>query len=89
MQTEAYAQFWNSCDLANWTAANTCAWARTGGAVWIQATYNPIFDAKGQPFKVVKFETDLTQRRAMEQELRAAKIGPSRPPRRAAPSWPT
>ena len=44
-----------------------------GREVWIQASYNPIFDAEGKPFKVMKFATDLSQRRAMEQELRSAK----------------
>lgn len=29
--------------------------------VWIQASYNPIFDLNGKPYKVVKFATDVTQ----------------------------
>jgi len=41
--------------------------------VWVYATYNPIFDAEGRPFKIVKFVTDLSLRRAMELELRQAK----------------
>jgi methyl-accepting chemotaxis protein len=31
--------------------------------VWIQASYNPIFDAEGKPFKVVKIATDITAQR--------------------------
>lgn len=42
--------------------------------VWIQATYNPIFDAEGKPYKVMKFATDLSDRRDMEKALREAKI---------------
>ncbi|NOK07145.1 histidine kinase, partial [Myxococcus xanthus] len=41
--------------------------------VWIQATYNPILDAEGRTTKIVKFATDLSGRRAMEQDLRRAK----------------
>ncbi len=36
-------------------------------------SYNPIFDAEGKVFKIVKFATDLSERRAMEQALREAK----------------
>jgi methyl-accepting chemotaxis protein len=31
-----------------------------GKRVWIQASYNPILDMDGRPFKVVKFATDIT-----------------------------
>jgi methyl-accepting chemotaxis protein len=30
--------------------------------IHIQASYNPIFDADGKVFKVVKFATDVTER---------------------------
>ena len=33
-----------------------------GKVVWIQASYNPIFDASGRVFKVVKYATDITER---------------------------
>ena len=28
--------------------------------VWLQASYNPIFNAEGKPYKVMKFATDIT-----------------------------
>ena len=31
-----------------------------GREVWIQASYNPILDLNGKPFKVVKYATDVT-----------------------------
>ncbi len=73
VQTEAYVQFWEQLRSGQLDGGEYLRLGKDGRRIWIQATYNPIFDAKGQPFKVVKFETDLTQRRAMEQELRAAK----------------
>src|SRR5262249_44969793 len=38
--------------------------------IWIQASYNPILDFNGRPFKVVKFATDITQqvRNRMQRE---------------------
>ena len=73
VQTEAYVQFWEQLRSGQLDGGEYLRLGKDGRRIWIQATYNPIFDAKGQPFKVVKFETDLSQRRAMEQELRAAK----------------
>ncbi|MFT2526085.1 hypothetical protein ACMWQA_26935, partial [Escherichia coli] len=40
---------------------------KSGHEVWIQATYNPIIDALGRPFKIVKYARDVTQ-----QQLQAA-----------------
>jgi methyl-accepting chemotaxis protein len=31
-----------------------------GKEIWIQASYNPIMDMNGRPFKVVKYATDIT-----------------------------
>jgi methyl-accepting chemotaxis protein len=33
---------------------------KLGRRVWIQASYNPILDMDGRPFKIVKFASDLT-----------------------------
>src|SRR5262249_40544542 len=40
-----------------------------GKEVWIQASYLPILDAQGKPFKVIKYATDMT-----EAKLRNADI---------------
>jgi hypothetical protein len=42
--------------------ATTPVQASKGGKeVWIQASYNPILDLNGKPFKVVKYATDITK----------------------------
>ncbi|KAB2888094.1 MAG: PAS domain-containing protein, partial [Burkholderiaceae bacterium] len=69
----AYARLWERLAHGEIEAGEYLRLGKGGRTVWIQASYNPIFDAEGRPFKVVKFATDLTQRRAMEQELREAK----------------
>ncbi|MDF0748593.1 methyl-accepting chemotaxis protein, partial [Bacillus velezensis] len=48
---------------------------KNGRHVWIEASYNPIFDAEGRPFKVVKFATDITKRFTAAQTLRVAVQG--------------
>ena len=40
---------------------NSNALAKGGKEVWIQASYNPILDLNGKPFKVVKYATDVTE----------------------------
>ena len=34
--------------------------AKNGKEIWIQASYNPILDPSGRPFKVVKYASDIT-----------------------------
>jgi methyl-accepting chemotaxis protein len=40
-----------------------------GKVIWIQATYNPILDFDGKPYKVIKFATDVTDQVAMEKSI--------------------
>ncbi len=48
--------------------------ARDGRELWIQATYNPVYDENGRLQKIMAFKTDITPRKAMERELREAKV---------------
>jgi methyl-accepting chemotaxis protein len=56
----AYKQFWTDLNAGKFQAAEYKRIGKGGKEVWIQATYNPIFDQHGKPFKVVKFATDVT-----------------------------
>ncbi|WP_338760109.1 PAS domain-containing methyl-accepting chemotaxis protein [Massilia sp. METH4] len=56
-----YHAFWKHLASGNFHSGEFKRVAKDGRAVWIQATYNPIFDAAGKPFKVVKFASDVTQ----------------------------
>jgi len=56
----AYAAFWESLERGEFQAAQYRRIGKGGREVWIQASYNPIFDKAGRPFKVVKFATDIT-----------------------------
>jgi methyl-accepting chemotaxis protein len=53
------------------TRASTCL-AKGGREVWIQASFNPILDAAGKPFKVVEYATDVTQQLSFSEQLRSA-----------------
>ena len=57
---DAYARFWSSLRLGTFQAAEFKRIHKSGADVWIQASYNPVFDLAGQPCGIVKFATDIT-----------------------------
>jgi methyl-accepting chemotaxis protein len=59
-ESAAYRQFWERLGRGEYDAAQYRRIGKGGKEIWIQASYNPIFDAKGRPYKVVKFATDIT-----------------------------
>lgn len=42
---------------------------KDGSALWLQASYTPILDASGRPYKVVKFATDITRTIKAQEDL--------------------
>jgi methyl-accepting chemotaxis protein len=66
-QSSEYREFWAALNRGEYQAAEYKRIGKGGKEVWIQASYNPILDPDGKPFKVVKFATDMT-----EQKLRNA-----------------
>ena len=56
-----YKQFWRELGDGKFQAAEYKRIGKGGKEVWIEANYNPIFDAEGKPFKVVKFAVDTTE----------------------------
>ena len=56
-----YKGFWKALANGEFQAAEYKRLGKGGKEIWIQATYNPIFDPDGKPYKVVKFATDITE----------------------------
>ncbi|EQC45615.1 PAS domain-containing methyl-accepting chemotaxis protein [Bacteriovorax sp. Seq25_V] len=55
-----YANFWRKLNNGEMFSGEYKRIGKTGREVWINASYNPIFDADGEVVKVVKFATDVT-----------------------------
>jgi methyl-accepting chemotaxis protein len=55
-----YRQFWEKLARGEFDGGRYRRIAKGGREVWIQGTYNPIFDLNGKPYKVVKYATDIT-----------------------------
>ncbi len=56
-----YLTFWQKLGRGEFDARVYRRFAKGGREIWIQASYNPIFDANGRPFKVVKYATEVTK----------------------------
>lgn len=63
-----YKSFWDSLRRGEYRAGEFHRYGKGGREIWIQASYNPILDISGKPFKVVKYASDITQMVTMRQE---------------------
>ena len=75
--SEAYKAFWASLNRGEFQSAEYKRIGKGGREVWIQASYNPILDDSGKPVKVIKFATDITEKkiRGMEDAGKISAIG--------------
>lgn len=74
-QSDEYKEFWASLRRGEFQAAEYLRLGKGGQEVWIQASYNPIFDPSGKPIKVVKYATDITdQVKKREEEARTSAL---------------
>ena len=64
-----YKEFWAKLNRGEYQAAEYMRIGKGGKEVWIQASYNPIMDLNGKPFKVVKYATDITQQVKTKNEV--------------------
>lgn len=67
----AYQAFWQKLRSGEFEAAEYQRVAKGGRAVWIQASYNPLFDASGRVIGIIKFATDITQAKDLARRLQA------------------
>ena len=83
----AYREFWAALKRGEYQAREFRRIAKGGREIWIQASYNPLLDSRGRPFKVVKFATDVTEqrRRSVEYEEQIKAIEKSQAVIRFAP----
>ena len=63
-----YAEFWERLAAGQFAAGEFQRLAKDGQPVWLQATYNPILDADGSPWKIVKFASDITAAKLRDAE---------------------
>ena len=64
-----YVLFWDKLARGEYDSGRYKRISRAGKNIWILATYNPIFDMSGRPYKVVKFATDITAQVEKEESI--------------------
>jgi len=69
--TPQYQAFWESLGRGQFESGEYKRVAKGGREVWIQATYNPIYDPRGNLVKVVKFASDVTHSKLKNSEFEA------------------
>lgn len=65
-QTQEYQDFWEKLNRGEFDTGRYKRVGKNGKEIWIQASYNPVFDDDGNPTGVIKFATDITQQVMME-----------------------
>jgi methyl-accepting chemotaxis protein len=69
-QSAEYHEFWETLRRGEFRSAEYRRLGKGGREVWIQASYNPILDLNGKPYKVVKFATDATDATARKEAVK-------------------
>ena len=72
--SEEYKEFWAALGRGEFQAAEFKRLGKNGRDVWIQASYNPILDRDGNPHRVVKFATDVTERKMTEAMIASQSV---------------
>ena len=65
----AYQQFWEKLNKGEFESAIYKRIGKGGKEVWINASYNPVFNDKGEVYKVVKFAIDVTEEKNKTAEF--------------------
>nr|WP_299380088.1 PAS domain-containing methyl-accepting chemotaxis protein [uncultured Halomonas sp.] len=68
-KSEEYRKFWQALKRGEFASGEFKRIDKNQNEIWLNATYNPIFDAKGQPYKVVKFASDITAQKHKNAEF--------------------
>ncbi|MEB2623012.1 PAS domain-containing methyl-accepting chemotaxis protein [Pseudomonas sp. YuFO8] len=60
-ESQGYKNFWASLNRGEYHSHRFERKSKQGQTIFLEASYNPLFDAKGRLYKVVKFASDITQ----------------------------
>ncbi|MWK57037.1 methyl-accepting chemotaxis protein [Metapseudomonas otitidis] len=70
-----YQHFWDRLRHGEYISDRFRRVTRSGGTIWLRATYSPLYDSTGRPYGVVKFATDITpQMLRRDTEAAAAQL---------------
>ncbi|MGZ3790014.1 MAG: PAS domain S-box protein [Bacteriovorax sp.] len=69
VNSPSYKEFWAKLGRGEFDSGRYKRIGRGGKEVWIQASYNPIFDLNGKAYKVTKLATDISLQVEVEETV--------------------
>ncbi|BDP33527.1 MULTISPECIES: methyl-accepting chemotaxis protein [Vibrio] len=72
VDSEAYREFWRKLAKGEYATGRYKRLGNYGNVVWLEASYNPIYNDNGELYKVVKFATVITNQVEQEQAVSEA-----------------
>jgi len=67
-ESKEYSAFWDALKRGEFQADEFKRNGKGGKEVWLQASYNPILDQNGNPYKVIKYASDITEQTRLFHE---------------------
>ena len=67
--SDAYLQFWSDLNNGKYLTGEFNRVGKNGKNIWINGSYNPLFDANNKPYKILKIATDITSKKEDEFEM--------------------
>jgi PAS domain S-box-containing protein len=68
-KSDEYKEFWSKLKNGDFISAQFNRIKKNGEEIWLQATYNPIFDNNGQTVRVMKIAVDITDKVLQSKEI--------------------
>jgi PAS domain S-box-containing protein len=68
-QSEEYKQFWEKLKVGNFHQGEYERIKKGGESIWIQASYNPVYNVKGEIYKIFKIANDITEKHIQTLEI--------------------
>ncbi|MEE4734653.1 PAS domain-containing methyl-accepting chemotaxis protein [Pseudomonas alliivorans] len=62
VNSSEYTEFWRKLNHGEFVGGQFKRLGKHGRVVWLEATYNPVYDVEGKLYKIVKFASDITDR---------------------------
>ncbi|MCF5725593.1 methyl-accepting chemotaxis protein [Pseudomonas syringae] len=73
INSHEYADFWRRLNNGEFFTGQFKRLGKHGRVVWLEASYNPVYDGDGKLIKIVKFASDITERvEKFEEDSRSA-----------------
>lgn len=70
--SQEYRSFWQTLNRGEYVSGRFQRIDSRGRDVWLEASYNPVYDAEGNLYKIVKFASVVSEQVAREEEVREA-----------------